>query len=117
MFDTFHQRVVRVIGHKNPDTDSICSAIACAYLKNQLSDIPHEPRRAGEISRETQFVLDHFNVPVPNLSVDASPTISYIDIRPEEGVSGEMSLRDAWQSMTERKIDTLCIVNDNGELE
>ena len=117
MFDTFHQRVVRVIGHKNPDTDSICSAIACAYLKNQLSDIPHEPRRAGEISRETQFVLDHFNVPMPNLSVDASPTISYIDIRPEEGVSGEMSLRDAWQSMTERKIDTLCIVDDNGELE
>ena len=58
-------RVVRVIGHKNPDTDSICSAIAYAYLKNQITDLPHEARRAGEINKETEFVLNYFEMDVP----------------------------------------------------
>lgn len=116
MFDTTRQRIVRVIGHKNPDTDSICSAISYAWLKNQISDQPHEPRRAGEISRETQFVLDHFGVALPKLSVDMSPTISYIDIRQEPGVDGEMSTRDAWQRMNERNIDTLCVTDKDNNL-
>ncbi|MBR2122653.1 MAG: DHH family phosphoesterase, partial [Lachnospiraceae bacterium] len=68
-------RVVRVIGHKNPDTDSICSAIAYAYLKNQISDTPHEARRAGHINQETRFVLKYFGVKKPRMSVDASPAI------------------------------------------
>ena len=116
MFDTTKQRVIRVIGHKNPDTDSICSAISYAYLKNQISDQVHEPRRAGEISRETQFVLDHFGEKLPKLSVDMSPTISYIDIRQEPGVDGEMSTRDAWQRMNDRNIDTLCITDKENNL-
>ncbi len=116
MFDTTRQRVIRVIGHKNPDTDSICSAISYAYLKNQISDQLHEPRRAGEISRETQFVLDHFHAKVPKLSVDMSPTISYIDIRQEPGVDQEMSTRDAWQRMNERNIDTLCVTDEENNL-
>ena len=116
MFDTRSQRVIRVIGHKNPDTDSICSAISYAWLKNQISDENYEPRRAGEISRETQFALEHFGVKVPKLSVDMSPTISYIDIRQESGVDGEMSTRDAWQRMNERNIDTLCVTDKDNNL-
>lgn len=54
-----------VVGHKNPDTDSICSAIAYANLKNQLGGRTFEARRAGEISKETQFVLDYFQVEAP----------------------------------------------------
>ncbi len=116
MFDTRKQRVIRVIGHKNPDTDSICSAISYAWLKNRTSEETYEPRRAGEISRETQFVLDHFHVKTPKLSVDMRPTISYIDIRQEPGVDGEMSTRDAWQRMNERNIDTLCITDQDNTL-
>ena len=116
MFDTTRQRIIRVIGHKNPDTDSICSAISYAYLKNQISDPTHEARRAGEISRETQFVLDHFHTSLPKLSVDMSPTISYIDIRQEPGVEQEMSTRDAWQRMNERNIDTLCVTDEDNNL-
>ena len=116
MFDTKLQRVIRVIGHKNPDTDSICSAISYAWLKNHTSDETYEPRRAGEISRETQFVLDHFHVKTPKLSVDMSPTISYIDIRQEPGVDGEMSTRDAWQRMNDRNIDTLCVTDKKDNL-
>ena len=117
MIDISTQRIVRVIGHKNPDTDSICSAIAYAYLKNQISSEPHEPRRAGEISKETAFVLNHFGVEPPRLSVDMSPNIGNIDIRQEPGVDGQMSCRAAWQRMNDRHIDTLCITNEEGELQ
>ena len=112
MIDLKKQRIVRVIGHKNPDTDSICSAIAYAYLKNQISDAPHEPRRAGHINKETKFVLKYFGVRKPRMSVDAAPAIGNIDIREEPGIGGEMSLRDAWQQMVERDIDTLCIPDE-----
>ncbi|MDD5940325.1 MAG: putative manganese-dependent inorganic diphosphatase [Lachnospiraceae bacterium] len=116
MFDKTTQRVVRIIGHKNPDTDSVCSAISYAYLKNQISDLPYEPRRAGEISRETEFVLNHFGVEAPRLSVDMSPNISYIDIREEPGVDGEMSMQAAWHRMMERHIDTLCVTDAGNHL-
>ena len=56
---------VFVIGHKNPDTDSICSAIAYANLKNKISDGNYVPKRAGEVSNETQYVLDFFGVESP----------------------------------------------------
>jgi manganese-dependent inorganic pyrophosphatase len=65
-------RVVYVIGHRNPDTDSVCSAIASAHLKNQLGDPDVRPARAGEIDAETAFVLRHFEVPVPELVTDAA---------------------------------------------
>ena len=52
-----------VIGHKNPDTDSICSAIALAYLKNQTEDGTYVAKRAGQINEETEFVLRYFENP------------------------------------------------------
>ena len=112
------QRIIRVIGHKNPDTDSICSAISYAYLKNQAGGgrEHYEPRRAGEISRETAFVLNHFGEDVPRLSVDMRPIIADIDIRLEEGVDGQMSTRAAWQRMNERNISTLCVTDRNQNL-
>ena len=56
------EKTVLVIGHRNPDTDSVCSAIAYAYLKQQLG-LNAVPARAGKINPETQFVLEHFGVP------------------------------------------------------
>ena len=52
---------VYVVGHKNPDTDSICSAIAYAYLKREITGEKYSPRRAGQINEETQYVLNRFN--------------------------------------------------------
>ena len=109
-------RIVRIIGHKRPDTDSICSAIAYAYLKNQISEEKHEARRAGDINAETAFVLSHFGVTIPRLSEDMSPAIVNIDIREEPGISGEMSVRAAWQRMQEHDVDTLCITGQEGKL-
>ena len=57
---------VWVVGHKNPDTDSICAAISYAYLKNQLGERQYVPKRAGAISEETRYVLDYFKVRIQN---------------------------------------------------
>ena len=56
-----------VIGHRNPDTDSICSAICYANLKHQLTGQEHEPCRAGSVNPETEFVLDYFQAEAPRL--------------------------------------------------
>ena len=61
---------VYVVGHKNPDTDSICSAIAYADLKSKITGEDYSPRRAGQLNEETQYVLDHFQVEAPKLLSD-----------------------------------------------
>ena len=110
-------RTVKIIGHRNPDTDSICAAISYSRLKNQIDpEHTYEPGRAGSLNRETEFVLQHFQCPVPQLYADVSPQIRDIDIRRRPGVDGEMSLRRAWMTMRDEQIDTLCIV-DSGSLK
>ena len=116
MANTRHK--VNIIGHKNPDTDSICSALAYAYLKNQLGDnATYEARRAGQINRETEFVLQHFGVKAPRLCTDLSPQVKDIDIRCQPGIDAEMSLRAAWTMMRDVEIDTLCAVGPDRELQ
>ncbi len=104
--------------HQNPDTDSICSALAYAWLKNRgsLTGL-YEARRAGHVNRETRFVLQHFGVEPPRLCTDVGPQIKDIDIRKQAGIDGEMSLRAAWNLMRDVEIDTLCIVDGENELE
>ena len=111
-------RHINIIGHQNPDTDSICSALAYAWLKNRgsLTGL-YEARRAGHVNRETKFVLQHFGVEPPRLCTDVSPQIKDIDIRKQAGIDGEMSLRAAWNLMRDVEIDTLCIVDDENELQ
>ena len=111
-------RHINIIGHQNPDTDSICSALAYAWLKNRGSlNGLYEARRAGHVNRETRFVLQHFGIEAPRLCTDVSPQIKDIDIRKQAGIDGEMSLRAAWNLMRDVEIDTLCIVDDENELQ
>lgn len=113
---TIHRKV-NIIGHQNPDTDSICSALAYTWLKNKVTDGErYEARRAGHVNRETQFVLDHFGVAAPRLCTDISPQIKDIDIRVQPGVAAEMSVRSAWALMRDEEIDTLCVTDDEQEL-
>ncbi len=58
---------IYVVGHKNPDTDSICSAICYAELKNRITEEAYEARRAGNVNEETQYVLEYFGVKAPEL--------------------------------------------------
>lgn len=109
-------RTVSIVGHKNPDTDSICSAIAYAYLKNQID--PHTPEkyvacRQGEVNRETQYALEHFGLKLPKLMTDISPQIKDIDIRQQPGIDGEISIHAAYTQMIADHVDTLCVSDEH----
>ena len=108
---------VVVIGHRNPDTDSICSAIAYAELKNKTSDLVCEPRRAGKMNQETEFVLKKFGVRPPRMCTDVNPKIRDVDYREMPGIPGSTSLRKAWEIMRDQQIDTLPVTNADNELE
>ncbi len=108
---------VVVIGHRNPDTDSICSAIAYAELKNKTSDLVCEPRRAGKMNQETEFVLKKFGVRPPRMCTDVNPKIRDVDYREMPGIPGSTSLRKAWEIMRDQKIDTLPVTSEEDELQ
>ena len=108
---------VVVIGHRNPDTDSICSAIAYAELKNKTSDLVCEARRAGRMNQETEFVLKKFSVTPPRMCTDVNPKIRDVDYREMPGIPGATSLRRAWEIMRDQKIDTLPITSAENDLE
>ena len=110
---TTHKRKITVIGHKNPDTDSICSAIAYAELKNRLGNTDlYVPRRAGAINAETRFVLKHFKVDVPELVEDVGTQVKDIEIREIDGVAGSISLKKAYTLMKEKNVVTLPITKE-----
>ena len=108
---------VVVIGHRNPDTDSICSAIAYAELKNKTSSLVCEARRAGRMNQETEFVLKRFGIAPPRMCTDVNPKIRDVDYREMPGIPGSTSLRKAWEIMRDQKIDTLPITSADNELE
>ena len=105
------KRKVIVVGHKNPDTDSICSAIAYANLKNQLSEDDHIPKRAGDLSDETKYVLERFHVEIPGYIQDVGTQVRDIDIRKTEGVRSDISLKKAWTLMRDLKVATLPVTD------
>lgn len=107
---------VYVIGHKNPDTDSICSAIAYSYLKNQVGEHVYVPRRAGEVNEETRYVLNRFRMSVPEYIADVRTQIKDISIRETEGVDRTISLKKAWALMKELNVVTLPVTK-HGRLE
>lgn len=110
------ERKVYVVGHKNPDTDSICSAIAYAALKTKLTGRTYEPRRAGQLNEETQYVLERFGVKVPRLLSDLKEQIKDVELKEVEGVKSSLSIRTAWEKMKESNIHTLPVTRD-GRLE
>ncbi len=113
-----NQNKIFVIGHKNPDTDSICSAIAYANLKNKLSpEQQYEASRAGQINSETQFVLDYFNVKAPKYIPDVRPQVKDIYIRETQGITSDMSLKKAWDYLRGEKIVTLPVIREDKTLE
>lgn len=108
------ERNIIVIGHKNPDTDSICSAIAYAHLKNMTTHSHHYvPMRAGEISQETMYVLDRFNMPVPNYLGDIGAQVCDMEIRRTPGAPKDMTIKQAWDFMAETDAVTLAVTEEN----
>ena len=140
MVDSGRQKEIYVIGHKNPDTDSICSAIAYAALKNDIisrlhqgenveqyhdflvADEDHEnivyvPVRAGQVNTETEYVLETFGQDIPVFMNAIRTQVCDINIRRIAPISSDYSLRKAWETMRELDTSTLAVTNDQGILE
>ena len=107
-------REVYVIGHKNPDTDSVCSAICYSRLKNLITGSDdYIPKRAGHLNEETQYVLEKCGVKPPAYIKDVRPQVRDIDVRKISGISEDLSVRNAWKLMKERGVETLPIIEDD----
>lgn len=128
------ENTIMIIGHKNPDTDSICSAISYAYLKNQLiaeHKVPltknglfpteiqptYVPMRAGNINNETAYVLNYFNVEIPRYIDDVNTQVADIEYRKTQGIADHISIKNAWKLMRENDVVTLPIVTRDNILE
>ncbi len=103
---------IYIIGHKNPDTDSICSAISYAYLKNKLTGKSYVPMRAGEINEETEYVLKYFKFPTPELVENVFTQVKDVEYRHLDGVSGEISIKKAWEILSGTHCTTLPSVDE-----
>lgn len=110
-------QTIYVIGHINPDTDSICSAIAYAELKRKITGGMFKAKRAGQINSETRFVLERFKINPPGYLPDVRTQVRDVEIRQVEGAKNNISLKKAWEYMSENDIATLPIVKDGGILE
>lgn len=111
------QKVI-VIGHKNPDTDSVCSAIAYAHLQNEIHGGGYSAARAGTLSNETDFVLTKFGLKNKSMLVlDVEPTVADMDERRVDPISQVTSLRNAWNTMRDNDVHTLPIVDGDSMLE
>lgn len=113
---TENEKNVFVVGHMNPDTDSICSAIAYANLKQKITGEKYTAKRAGQVSPETEFVLERFGEKVPGFISDVREQVKDMQINRVEGVSKDISLKKAWDIMDKDKISTLPVVDENQSL-
>ena len=134
------QKEVYVIGHKNPDTDSVCSAIAYASLKNEILARMHQgesveryqdflvegeesanavyvPARAGQINTETNYVLKKFQQKVPEYMSAIRTQVGDINIRRIPGIAADYSLKKAWEIMRQSETSTLAVVDDDRKLQ
>ncbi len=100
-----------VFGHKNPDTDSVCSAIALSYLKNQLG-MNTEPRILGHLNNETKFVLDYFKIEEPRYLNDVKLQIKDIDYGKGHMCNAKQSLYEVIYYLKEHHLSTIPVVND-----
>ena len=113
-----NQEKIFVIGHKNPDTDSICSAIAYADIKNRTSQkVKYIPKRAGQINEETEYVLNRFGMQPPGYLSNIGTQIKDMDIRMSPEADKSMSLKNAWDLMMDKSIVSLPIRDREGQLE
>ena len=104
---------IYVVGHKNPDTDSICSAIAYANLKNKITGTEdYVAYRAGQLNEETQYVLKECNFPTPAFLQDLRPQVSDLRINPIQSIKSSISIKKVWNMMTEEGVVTLPIVKN-----
>ncbi len=109
---------IYVVGHKNPDTDSICAALSYAYLKNfRTGSSRYMACRAGQLNSETEFVLDYWNLDAPYYLPNVGTQVYDMDIDESEGAPDDITIRIAWEYMKESQTVTLPVMAEDGSLE
>lgn len=107
---------IYITGHKNPDTDSICASIAYAELKKRLG-ITAKPVRIGAVNRETEFVLKHFGIPVPEYLESVRTQVCDLNIDEISPVSADISIKTAWSIMQKNNVKVLPVTGESGKLQ
>lgn len=107
---------VYITGHRNPDADSICAAMAYAEYKNKTGDDHYIPVRLGEINRETQFILAYFGLEPPRFIENVRLQVSDLDIDKIAPISSEITLKMAWNIMKMNNIKSLPVVDETETL-
>ena len=107
---------IYITGHRNPDTDSIVSSMAYATLKNALGDRQYRAARLGQVSDETQTVLDRFGFQPPDLITDLRTQVKDLDYDTPPTLSAAVPISRAWQTMQANKISVIPVANDDGTL-
>jgi len=107
---------IYITGHRNPDTDSIVSAMAYAALKNALGDRRYQAARLGQVSDETQIVLDRFGAKAPQLITTLRTQVQDLDFDTPPTLSPAATISLAWDTMKKNKISVLPVVNEDGTL-
>lgn len=105
-----------IFGHKNPDTDSVCSAIAYSYLKNRLNE-KTEPKVLGDIKNEANYVLDFFNVPQPEILNDVKSQVKDTPFYKSIPIDENNSYLKAFKMMDQNKLNTIAITDENNYLK
>lgn len=107
---------IYITGHRNPDTDSIVSSMAYAALKNALGDRNYKAARLGQVSDETQAVLDRFGFQPPQLITDLRTQVRDLDYDTPPTLSAAATISRAWQTMQANKISVIPVANEDGTL-
>ncbi len=111
------KETIYITGHKNPDTDSIISAISYAELKNKLGEYNAVPVRLGPINRETRYILDHFDMEEPDLVETMKLRVSDLNYDKSLPVESDISLKMAWNLMGRNNVNSLTIVDEEAFLK
>lgn len=107
---------IYIMGHKNPDSDSICSALAYGEYKNKTQDIKAIPVRLGEINKETQFILDYFKIEPPELMETVRLSVEDLNFDKIAPVSPDISLGMGLNLMNRNSVNSLPVINDKEQL-
>lgn len=107
---------IYITGHRNPDTDSIVAAMAYAALQNALGNRQYQAARLGQISDETQIVLDRFGFQPPRLIDNLRTQVRDLDYDTPPTLSAAATVSRGWQTMQGGKISILPVANEDGTL-
>ncbi len=106
---------VFIFGHRNPDTDSVCSSIALAYLKNETG-IKAVPKILSDVNKESEFVLKYFNTQKPEYINDIKVRVKDVKYEKKLVINNKLSIMDAYIKMSEKHTTAIPLVDDNNLL-